>query len=179
MKLSLHSFSILFFVFFSAFSFAQSNNASFNSVAEHKIKQQIFRMHHFFKKGELKEVADVYDNNAYIIASKDYVIHGKDQIDQYWMSIHNPINLHIETFLLTPNEQKIYESNYWRNLKHKPVDWKEYDLDTKEVIYQLGKTTMTVKHEGKVETTVAEFVILWKKQDNDNYKILVDSYSVN
>ena len=67
--------------------------------------------------------------------------------------------------------------NYWLSLKDKGRGWKLTVFEiggTGDYIYQLGNSDLTHLVNGKEAKSVTNFVLIWKKQSDNSYKIFRD-----
>jgi len=68
---------------------------------------------------------------------------------------------------------------YWRNVRGKGVDW-TWEMFSNSgddnFIFQTGISHLTLSYNGKNTTYSSLFSVIWKKQSNDEYKIISDFY---
>ena len=116
-----------------------------------KIKTEIERlnkeMEKVFNANDMAATAAFYSDDAEIVAS-NYLVTGRKNLDNYWLS-----------------------------LKDKGRGWKLTVIEiggTGDYIYQLGNSDLTYLVNGKETKSVTNFVLIWKKQKDNSYKIFRD-----
>lgn len=126
--------------------FAQPGN-----VDRTKIKTTIEnlnkQMEKVFNANDMAATAAFYSDDAEISGS-NYVVTGRKNLDNYWFS-----------------------------LKDKGRGWKLTVIEiggTDDYIYQLGNSDLTYIVNGKETKSVTNFVLIWKKQKDNSYKIFRD-----
>ena len=136
---------LLVMVFFMNFLYAQSN------VDRNKIKTTIEKlnkeMERVFNANDMAATAAFYSDDAEISGS-NYVVTGRENLDNYWLS-----------------------------LKDRGRGWKLTVIEiggTDDYIYQLGNSDLTYMVNGKETKSVTNFVLIWKKQKDNGYKIFRD-----
>ena len=137
---------LLIAIFFINSLFAQGGN-----VDRAKIKTTIENlnkeMEKVFNANDMAETAAFYSDDAEISGS-NYVVTGRKNLDNYWLS-----------------------------LKDKGRGWKLTVIEiggTDDYIYQLGNSDLTYLVNGKETKSVTNFVLIWKKQKDNSYKIFRD-----
>jgi ketosteroid isomerase-like protein len=125
---------------------AQDGNA-----ARTKIKTEIERlnkeMEKVFNANDMVATAAFYSDDAEIVAP-NYLVTGRKNLDNYWLS-----------------------------LKDKGRGWKLTVIEiggTGDYIYQLGNSDLTYMVNGKETKSVTNFVLIWKQQADNSYKIFRD-----
>ena len=136
---------LLVTVFFMNFLFAQG------SVDRSKIKTTIENlnreMEKVFNANDMAATAAYYSDDAEISGS-NYVVTGRKNLDNYWLS-----------------------------LKDRGRGWKLSVIEiggTDDYIYQFGNSDLTYMVNGKETRSVTNFVLIWKKQKDNSYKIFRD-----
>ena len=136
---------LLIMVFFMNFLYAQSN------VDRNKIKTTIEslnkEMEKVFNANDMVATAAFYSDDAEI-SGANYVVTGRKNLDNYWLS-----------------------------LKDRGRGWKLTVIEiggTDDYIYQLGNSDLTYMVNGKETRSVTNFVLIWKKQKDNSYKIFRD-----
>ena len=100
-----------------------------------------------FNANDMAATAAFYSDDAEIIAA-NYLVTGRKNLDNYWLS-----------------------------LKDKGRGWKLTVIEiggTGDYIYQLGNSDLTYIVNGKETKSVTNFVLIWKKQKDNSYKIFRD-----
>jgi ketosteroid isomerase-like protein len=104
-------------------------------------------MERAFNANDMAATAAFYSDDAEIIGS-NYVVAGRNNLDKYWL-----------------------------NLKDLGRGWKLTVIEiggAGEYIYQLGNSDLTYMARGKETKSVTNFVLIWKKQKDNSYKIFRD-----
>ncbi len=91
-----------------------------------------------FRTGDLLGVADLYADDAVLMGPGGFRIEGREAIDAYWSRISDPLDWRLEIF-------EIGGSN--------------------ETAYELGRSHLTVNPDGAPETSVVDFLVLWKREE--------------
>ena len=126
--------------------FAQTDNAERNKerVAIEKLNREMEKV---FNANDMGATAAFYSDDAEIVAS-NYLVKGRKNLDNYWLS-----------------------------LKDKGRGWKLTVIEiggAGDYIYQLGNSDLTYMVNGKETKSVTNFVLIWKKQADNSYKIFRD-----
>jgi ketosteroid isomerase-like protein len=103
-----------------------------------------------FKKGDMKAVASGYADDATIYFPRGQKVHGREAIDKYWSNVKGA------------------------------KDWKLEVSDvggTLDAIYEVGKSTVTTDVDGKKDTYVCDYVVIWKRQKDGSYKAHTDIFN--
>ena len=133
-----------------------------------------------FEGGDMKGVADFYLDNAVMLAPGQPAVTGREKIDAYWMRTRDPVSWDLEVFVVSRQEEEIYSHELYKELKVKPPSWHETnvleEVDKEELVYQLGRSSLTSMYNGEKHTSVVTFVLVWRKTA-DSYRILVDTYA--
>ena len=117
-----------------------------------EVKTEITRLNHELEKAiKTKDVAtivDLYSDDATIIVPGGKKIQGRKAIAEYWYGLTGTIKLTSEIIELGGNGK---------------------------VVYEIGKWTVTTVKDGVEHTTATDVVIVWKRQQDYNYKIQLNS----
>lgn len=108
-----------------------------------------------FNKGDMLGVARMYSDDATIYfphyqSKQGRKLQGRNAIDKYWLGIE------------------------------KPKAWKLEIVEvggTKEVIWEIGNSTLTSEADGKPNTYICDFIVVWKRQKDGTYRIHADIYN--
>lgn len=141
------------------------------------IQKQLRKMQSSAKANQMQGVADMYLDQGYLLSAGAENITGRAQINEYWLNLKNVLDWKLESKLFAMDAAKIYAHPHYQQLKNKPPDWKDLYLDLQNVVYELGVSSLTITWEGKPHTSVVTYILLWQKQTDGNYRILVDTYS--
>lgn len=137
---------LLFILSFVTGLYAQTDNSERTKIRA-TIENLNKEMEKVFNANDMAATAVFYSDDAEIISS-NYVVTGRKNLDNYWLS-----------------------------LKDKGRGWK---LTVTEIggagdyIYQLGNSDLTYLVNGKETKSVTNFVLIWKKQKDNSYKIFRD-----
>lgn len=131
--------------------FAVCLNAQTDNSERAKIKADIEKlnkkMEEVFNANDMAATAAFYSDDAEIVGA-NYRVAGRKNLDNYWLS-----------------------------LKDKGKGWKLMVFEiggTGDYIYQLGNSDLTHLVNGKEAKSVTNFVLIWKKQSDNSYKIFRD-----
>lgn len=117
------------------------------AAATTQIEAALRGMEEAFKRNNMAGVARFYADDGTMFYPNNKKAHGRAAIDEYWAKVKEP------------------------------KDWKlqvvEFGGDA-ETIYQVGKSTLISGGGNKPNTSVCDFVLIWKKQPDSTYKIHVD-----
>jgi ketosteroid isomerase-like protein len=103
-----------------------------------------------FKKGDMLAVARGYADDATIYFPRGKKVHGRQAIDRYWQGVKGA------------------------------KDWKLETIEvggTKEAIYEVGKSSLTTEVDGKENTYVCDYVVIWKPQPDGTYRTHTDIFN--
>jgi uncharacterized protein (TIGR03067 family) len=103
-----------------------------------------------FKKGDMLAVARGYADDATIYFPYNKKVHGRKAIDAYWQGIKGA------------------------------KDWKLETLEvggTPEAIWEVGKSSLTTEVDGKANTYVCDYVVIWKRQKDGSYRTHTDIFN--
>lgn len=136
-----------------------------------------------FNKGAVMEVAAFYTDDAYLLGPGAYKKQGRMAIDLYWKRFKNPIQWTLDVIKVSKTEAALYETDYWKAMKNKPPHWNKEEVpftEKDELLYQLGHSKLEYEREDDTHrTSHVDFIIIWKKQEDGQYKIYVDTYHQN
>ena len=133
-------------LFFLIGVFGQNNNVDRNKIKA-DIEKLNKEMEKVFNANDMAATAAFYTDDAEISGS-NYVVTGRKNLDNYWLS-----------------------------LKDKGRGWKLTVIEiggTDDYIYQLGNSDLTYMVNGKEAKSVTNFVLIWKKQKDNSYRIFRD-----
>lgn len=133
-----------------------------------------------FAAGDMGKLASYYLDDAIMLAPQSEPVRGRSEIDAYWERINNPVSWDLEVIAVSPSEKDIYDHAYYNALERKPPSWRQAgfitETDSRGLVYQLGRSSLTVERNGEEQTSVVDFILVWKYTP-DGYRILVDTYS--
>ena len=139
-------FSFLFLFLFFFFNLSAQTTKDTSTV-----KKQIMllnqQMEDAFNNNDMNKVAGFYSNDGEIVYD-NYTVRGRTNLDKYWM-----------------------------DLMDKGRGWKLTVVEIGgqgEFVYQLGKSDLKYINDGKESSSITNFVLIWRKQDDGNYKIFRD-----
>lgn len=103
-----------------------------------------------YAAGDLAGVAAMYADNAIMLGPDGYRVEGRDAIDAYWTRITNPVSWKLE----------VIDAEGGRGL-----------------IHQRGVSVLTYGRDtGEVHTSTVQFVLVWVRQPDGEYRIGMDAY---
>ncbi len=139
-------FTTLFLFLFCVFNVSAQTTKDTSTV-----KKQIMllnqQMEDAFNNNDMNKVAGFYSNDGEIVYD-NYTVRGRTNLDKYWL-----------------------------DLKDKGRGWKLTVVEIGgqgEFVYQLGKSDLKYINDGKESSSITNFVLIWRKQDDGNYKIFRD-----
>jgi len=116
------------------------------------VKKQIMllnqQMEEAFNKNDMNTVAAFYADDGEIVYDNDYTVKGRTNLDKYWL-----------------------------DLKDLGRGWKLTVVEIGgqgEFVYQLGRSDLKYMRQGKEASSITNFVLLWRKQNDGTYKIFRD-----
>jgi ketosteroid isomerase-like protein len=143
------------------------------------ISKQIRKMEVDCQAKNMKAVAAMYLDNCYLINSAGKKITGRENIDNHWLNMGEPIDWKMEITAISKNEDFIINSKHFKNIPVPLPDWRDLGIQLKNTIYQLGISYFNYIPAGKTkaELSVVHFLFIWQKQKNGEYKVILDSFS--
>ena len=172
---------LLLFVF--SLMTCQTEKAPSIEMLTNTIEQLNDGMEKAYNNGQLQEVAHFYSDDAHLLGPNGYHQEGRKAIDEYWLKFKSPIRWQLDVIKVAREEASLYETEYWKSLANKPTHWNTISANIQEedeVLYQLGHSKLEYEREDATHNTShVDFIIVWKKQDNEEYKIFVDTYNSN
>lgn len=139
-------FILLFALLFTVYLNAQTDNTD-RAKIKADIEKLNKKMEDVFNANDMAATAALYSDDAEIIGA-NYRVAGRKNLDNYWLS-----------------------------LKDRGKGWKLTVIEiggAGDYIYQLGNSDLTYLANGKETKSVTNFVLIWKKQSDNSYKIFRD-----
>lgn len=102
-----------------------------------------------FRAGNLLGVADAYADDAVLLNGRGERTAGREAIDAYWSAIESPVE--------------------WK-LKIRSIRGSD------DMAYELGTSYLTTRRDGELSTTVTDFLLLWRRQENGTWRIELDAF---
>ena len=108
-------------------------------------------MEEAFNRGDLVGVARFYADDARIMGPRGEIVQSRERLDRYWAGIRNM----------------------------NPRSWK---LDVIEVggsrdePWQLGRSTLVTGTAGQEQSSITDFIVLWRRQADGQLRIYIDLY---
>ena len=114
-----------------------------------EITAQNRHMEELVRAADLLGVADLYADDAVLIDAQGARTSGRDEIDAHWSSIENPVE--------------------WR-LKIRAIRGSD------SCAYELGTSTLVTRRDEALHTAVADFLLLWRRDADGVWRIVVDAH---
>ncbi|MSR62437.1 MAG: SgcJ/EcaC family oxidoreductase [Planctomycetes bacterium] len=102
-----------------------------------------------FRAGNLLGVADVYADDAVLIDAHGTRTSGRAEIDEYWSALEDPLDWELELRTIRGSEA---------------------------VAYETGVSRLTTRQDGVPRTLESEFVLLWRRDPDGEWRITLDAY---
>ncbi|MBV1859205.1 MAG: nuclear transport factor 2 family protein [Nannocystaceae bacterium] len=115
----------------------------------HELAPLVKDMESRLRNDDLRGVASFYDDDAMLINPSGATVSGRDAIDRYWSDLGRGID--------------------WELTIHS-VD------GTTGLAYQRGVSRLTYEKAGKRNVSTVEFLLVWKRNIDGHWKIVVDAY---
>jgi uncharacterized protein (TIGR02246 family) len=100
-----------------------------------------------FRTGDVLGVADLYADDAILIAADGRRVEGRDEIDAYWSEFAEPL-------AWTREIDEIGGSD--------------------ELAWERGTATLVEEQSGTPETSIADYIVLWRRTNEGEWRILLD-----
>jgi len=133
-----------------------------------------------FNDYQMEEVANFYEDGACIFRVGWESTCGREEIDKYWTEMKDPIAWDLTVEAASYEVSNIYKSAFYQGLEIKPSNWTEHGFELHqedELLYHLGHSTLQRNWKGEERTNEVDFIVVWRKQPGEEWKILVDSYN--
>ncbi len=98
---------------------------------------------------DLLAVAKFYADDARLIGPRGQEVRGRAAIDSYWSNIRNPKSWRLEAFDIGGGRDEAY---------------------------QFGRSTLVQENSTGDRTSVTDFVVIWKRGSDGQWKIALDFY---
>jgi len=127
---------------------ASAQDAAASAALKTEIETLNRQMEAAFNRGDLLGVAAFYADDSRLLGPGQ-VVTGRTNVNEYWTKLKAP---------------------------------RSWTLDVLEVggsrdsAWQWGRSTLVTGPEGKTNTSIVEFILLWKRQPSGDLKIYVDMY---
>jgi len=102
-----------------------------------------------YRAGNLLGVADLYADDGEIVDASGRRVRGRTELDAYWSGIEEPLDWRLATHALRGSEH---------------------------VAYQTGTSTLSLRQEGVPVTYVTDFLVVWRREPDGEWKIELDLY---
>ena len=131
-------------------SFSNVNAQSQEISPEVRKEMEIInhRIEECVAKKDLSSLVDLYSDDATLIIAGGKKLQGRKEIADYWYSLSKATCMKSEIVELGGNGK---------------------------LVYQVGRWTITTVKDGVEQTTTTDVVLLWKRQQNYDYKIQLNS----
>jgi uncharacterized protein (TIGR02246 family) len=102
-----------------------------------------------FNRGDMMAVASYYTDDARLVGPRGQEIRGRTAIDAYWRNVRNPKSWRLEAF----------------------------DIGgSRDEAYQFGRSTLVQTGTAGDRTSVADFVVIWKRGADGKLRMALDFY---
>jgi uncharacterized protein (TIGR02246 family) len=102
-----------------------------------------------FNRGDMMAVASYYTDDARLVGPRGQEIRGRAAIDAYWRNVRNPKSWRLEAF----------------------------DIGgSRDEAYQFGRSTLVQTGTAGDRTSVADFVVIWKRGSDGRLRMALDFY---
>lgn len=141
------------------------------------IFKQNFGMEEGIRSDDMQKVADYYLDDAIVISPGGLSALGREQVDDYWAEFDGE-DWRLDVVALAPTLEALQQSAAYQQLPAPFPDWTPHLPDRKlgELVYQLGKSNLSYNSWTGKRLSIVDFLIVWEKQSDNSYKILVDTY---
>ena len=149
-------------------------------VPEKVVEKLCEEMEKAFNDYRMKEVANFYEDGACLFSVDRKSTCGREEIDKHWTEIKDPITWDLTVEAASYEVSDIYKSAFYQGLEVKPSNWTEHGFELHpedELLYHLGHSTLQRIWKGEERTNEVDFIVVWRKQHGEDWKILVDSYN--
>ena len=102
-----------------------------------------------FGRKDLLAVAKFYADDARLIGPRGQEVRGRAAIDAYWIGVRNPKSWRLEAFDIGGGHNEAY---------------------------QYGRSTLVQENSTGDRTSVTDFVVVWKRGSDGQWKIALDFY---
>ena len=102
-----------------------------------------------FGRKDLLAVAKFYADDARLIGPRGQEVRGRAAIDAYWIGVRNPKSWRLEAFDIGGGPDEAY---------------------------QFGRSTLVQENSTGDRTSVTDFVVVWKRGSDGQWKIALDFY---
>ncbi len=102
-----------------------------------------------YRAGNLLGVADLYADDGEIVDASGRRVRGRSELDAYWSSIEEPLDWRLATRTLRGSEH---------------------------IAYQTGTSTLSLRQDGVVQTFVTDFLVVWRREPDGEWRIELDLY---
>lgn len=102
-----------------------------------------------YRAGNLLGVADLYADDGEIVDASGRRVRGRSELDAYWSAIEEPLDWRLETQALRGSGT---------------------------IAYQTGTSTLSLRREGVAQTFVTDFLLVWRREPDGEWRIELDLY---
>lgn len=138
---------------------------------------QNFGMEEGMRSGKMQLVADFYLDDAIVTSPGGLLAKGRKQVDAYWGEFGG-LDWRLDVVALAPTLEALQQTTAYQQLDGPFPSWEAHLPDRKlgPLVYQLGRSHLTYTGRGQKRLSIVDFLIIWEKQADNTYKILVDTY---
>ena len=114
-----------------------------------EIEGRVRELEQRYRSGNLLGVADLYTDDGEIVDASGQRVRGRSELDAYWSAIEEPLDWRLVTHTLRGSEA---------------------------IAYQTGTSTLSMRRDGALQTFVTDFLVVWRREPDGEWKIELDLY---
>ncbi len=138
---------------------------------------QNFGMEEGMRSGDMQEVADFYVDDGIVTSPGGLLASGRAQLDAYWGEFAG-LDWRLDVVALAPTMEILEETSAYQQLSSSFPAWEAHlpQRELGELVYQLGRSHLSYTGRGTKRLSIVDFLLIWEKQADNTFKILVDTY---
>jgi len=114
-----------------------------------ELEARVNELEQRYRSGNLLGVADLFADDGEIVDASGQRVRGRSELDAYWSAIEEPLDWRLATHTLRGSET---------------------------IAYQTGTSTLSLRQDGVVQTFVTDFLIVWRREPDGEWRIELDLY---
>lgn len=125
-------------------------------------------------------ISAVYAKDGYIIGPDGVQANGKIPIKKYWRELlPGATDWKLTVTQSAPSIEQLTAGQAWKALESPPrtpqgIGFKLEGLS--ELVFQLGRSELTFERDGQSQQSIVDFLLVWKKEEDGQYRIFLDIY---